>query len=128
MVRRHRQMYEYLIFLDRDEFLHFVDTPPTGVNLAWEFHSRLADTTYTSLAFMTAVYRVRCLVESVHDLAEQSVHEGADSGVLVPHDVWYLCNPLNDRSLRWTWNEKMSIHCTSWFLIAPALAVMCCGR
>ncbi|BDA44592.1 hypothetical protein COCOBI_06-0680 [Coccomyxa sp. Obi] len=76
---RHRQMYEYLIFLDRDEFLHFVDTPPTAVNLAWEFHSRLADTLYTSLVFMTAVYRVRCLVETVHDLAEHSVHQGADS-------------------------------------------------
>ena len=80
MAHRHRQMYEYLIFLDRDEFLHFVDTPPTAVNLAWEFHSRLADTLYTSLVFMTAVYRVRCLVEAVHDLAEHSVHLGAESG------------------------------------------------
>ena len=80
-------MYEYLIFLDRDEFLHFVDTPPSAVNLAWEFHSRLADTTYTSLAFMTAVYRVRCLVEAVHDLVERSIHRDADSGVLVIQEI-----------------------------------------
>ncbi|EIE21369.1 hypothetical protein COCSUDRAFT_56588 [Coccomyxa subellipsoidea C-169] len=78
---RHRQTYEFLLFLDRDEFLHFVDTPPRAVNLAWEFHSRLSGTNRTSLAFMSAVYRVHCLVAYVPDLAERPVHRGADAEV-----------------------------------------------
>lgn len=70
-------MYHYLLFVDRDEFLHFVDTPLTGVNLAWEFHSRLAGTNYTSMTFFSAVYHVRCLVDIVPNLAGRPVHPGA---------------------------------------------------
>lgn len=86
MAHRHRQTYEYLLFLDRDEFLYFVDTAPTAVNLAWELHSRLAGTNHTSLVFLSAVYRVHCLVAFVPDLAERPVHSGSDAGG-APADV-----------------------------------------
>ncbi|CAL8469654.1 g9195 [Coccomyxa elongata] len=72
---RWRHYYDYLLFVDRDEFVHFVGKQPHEVNLAVEMAARFQPTT-ASISFFGALYPVRCLTKRIQVLGAHGSADG----------------------------------------------------
>lgn len=57
---RHRQTYNFLAYIDRDEFIHVQNRQRRDVDLAGMLHAHLDGTNFASASLFTALYRVAC--------------------------------------------------------------------
>lgn len=79
---RYRQVYEFILYIDRDEFLHVNGADRRNVDLAKMFRAQMNGAIYASAALFTAVYHVHCPMVEVRNVR----HKG-DMPVREHHEV-----------------------------------------
>ena len=89
-VFRVRNVYEFIMFHDRDEFVNFVGHAPHAVNLTQVFRQQFGDPHVASVTYWGGAYHVHChMVEVCPCLAElQACIAAAAAAGLTSH----LCN------------------------------------
>lgn len=82
-VFRTRNLYEYVMFHDRDEFVHFVGHKPKKVNLLSIFNQHFGSKDVAGVTYWGALYHTHCHLEEVsHTCREasgnvQTLHAGS---------------------------------------------------
>ena len=59
-VWRHRQLYDFIVYIDRDEFIQVVGKSHKDVDLASMLHAHLDGTKFASASLYAALYHVFC--------------------------------------------------------------------
>ena len=62
---RTRNLYEYVMFHDRDEFVNFVGLKPKKVDLLSTFNQHFADKDVAGVTYWGALYHTHCHMEEV---------------------------------------------------------------
>ncbi len=65
---RTRNLYEYLMFHDRDEFVHFVGLQPKKVDLLSMFNQHFKEKNVAGVTYWGALYHTHCHMEEVQVL------------------------------------------------------------